>query len=136
MNKDGPIPEHRPELGPCWIWTGYCSKKGYGAMPVDGRARGTHRLAYELLVGPIPDGLQIDHLCRVPACCNPAHLEAVTSRENTVRGVSHNGLKTHCKHGHPFDAANTYVTRRGKRWCRACGKERKASKRTQIKETA
>ena len=82
---------------------------------------GAHRFAYELLIGPIPDGLQIDHLCRVPLCVNVAHLEPVTNRVNTVRGKA--GLrqrtKTHCPRGHAYDAANTRLYKGG-RYCRAC----------------
>lgn len=97
-------------------------------MRVDGKQRYAHRLAYEWAVGPIPPGAQIDHLCREPRCINPDHLEAVTQRENIVRGESPsavNARKTHCLHGHEFTPENTY--RRpddGNRQCRACANER------------
>ncbi|MEU7240240.1 HNH endonuclease signature motif containing protein [Streptomyces sparsogenes] len=84
-----------------------------------------HRFAYETLVGPIPEHLQLDHLCRVRHCVNPDHLEPVSSRENTRRGRSQagiNGRKTHCQKGHPFDSANTYVWK-GSRACRTCRSE-------------
>jgi hypothetical protein len=72
----------------CWLWDGYISTTGYGSIKFQGRIGSVHRLSYESFVGPIPEGLQIDHLCRVRACCNPEHLEPVTSRENTIRGFA------------------------------------------------
>lgn len=86
----------------CWIWAGYISAKGYGRMRTQSGPQqtiGAHRVAYELLVGPIPEGLTIDHLCRNRGCVNPEHLEVVTQRENTRRGKSPAGVnaqKTHC----------------------------------------
>jgi len=74
-----------PETG-CWIWCGTQSRNEYGRVYHDGKRRQAHRVVYELLVGAIPQGLVLDHLCRVRCCCNPAHLEAVTVRENTHRG--------------------------------------------------
>lgn len=110
----------------CWIWTGPCAK-GYGRVSVreagSRRSMQIHRYAYEQLVGPIPDGLQLDHLCRNRACCNPAHLEPVTSRENTLRGtnqVARQAAATHCVHGHEFTPENTYVEPGGRRKCRTC----------------
>jgi hypothetical protein len=113
----------------CWLWTAALSQAGYGAFGaerVNGRNRfvHAHRFAYELLVGPIPEGLQLDHLCRNRACCNPAHLEPVTLRENLMRGntvAARNSIKTHCKHGHPFDLENTRIDpRTGNRACWTC----------------
>lgn len=122
----------------CWLWTGAPDSNGYGRLHVGGVQYLTHRLAYELMFAPIPDGLQIDHLCRVRLCVNPWHLEPVTSRVNTIRGEAGSAVarrqlaKTHCKQGHPFDEANTYLTgRTGKteRACRTCrtiwGRERR-----------
>lgn len=107
----------------CWLWTG-AKIKDYGIIHVRGRKNvRTHRVAYELLVGPVPDGLELDHLCRNPPCCNPAHLEAVSHKVNSLRGESpwaRNARKTHCKRGHPFDEANTYVRTTGDRACRKC----------------
>lgn len=107
----------------CWLWTGP-KANGYGRLYVGGKrwAMQAHRFAYELLVGPIPPGWQIDHLCRNPVCVNPSHMEPVTSRENTLRGVgptAQNAKRTHCIHGHPFDAANTLLVH-GHRDCRTC----------------
>ncbi|MFJ1995270.1 HNH endonuclease signature motif containing protein [Streptomyces asiaticus] len=106
----------------CWLWTGRLNRSGYAEMKVNGRYRMAHRVAYEELVGPIPDGLQLDHLCRIRHCLNPAHLEPVTSAENTRRSPLRNEIKTHCKKGHPYSAGNTYVWR-GHRHCRICKSE-------------
>lgn len=105
----------------CWLWTGSVDGPGYGKISADGVLIGAHRVAYQLFVGPIPAGLHLDHLCRVRACVNPAHLEPVTHRENTRRGGPYNARaqQTHCKRGHPFDEDNTYLWRRS-RHCRAC----------------
>jgi hypothetical protein len=87
------------------------------------RRLSAHRLVYEHLVGPVPDGLVLDHLCRNRGCCRPSHCEPVTPRENVMRGEGLaviNAAKTHCKHGHEFTAANTYINKRGNRNCRAC----------------
>lgn len=85
VNKSGPVPEHRPELGPCWLWTG-CVQR-YGRIKLEGtkRVAFAHRVSYEWAKGPVPDGLELDHLCRVTACVNPDHLEAVTHSENELR---------------------------------------------------
>lgn len=85
IDQDGPTPEHAPHLGPCWLYTGRLSVDGYARFGVDGRQTFVHRFAYELLVGPIPDGLTIDHLCFVTYCQNPAHMEPVTRAENASR---------------------------------------------------
>ena len=106
----------------CWIWTGTILDNGYGQVRLDGRRWLVHRLFYESFIGPIPEGMQLDHLCRVRACVNPNHLEPVTGRENLMRGrtkAAMNATKTHCIHGHPFNEANTYRWRGG-RGCRIC----------------
>ncbi len=87
VDKNGPIPATRPDLGPCWIWTGYIHEKtGYGQFGVRAGTRLTHRIAYQYAVGPIPAGRHLDHLCRRRACCRPTHLEPVSPRENIWRG--------------------------------------------------
>lgn len=116
------------QRGECWEWTGSLGNSGYGRYWSNGRSRLSHRAAYEELIGPIPDGWQLDHLCRNTRCVNPLHLEPVTPRENTLRGIGPsaiNARKTHCRRGHEFSDENTAswgVKRR--RWCRACAIER------------
>lgn len=108
--------------GFCWLWEGYVSKEGYGYSTFEGKGRIAHRHVYELLVGPIPKGLQLDHLCRVRNCVNPDHLEPVTPRENLMRGFTHarsNSEKTHCAQGHEYNEANTYYDKT-QRSCKAC----------------
>ena len=106
----------------CWVWQRARDMHGYGVIQVRGKALGAHRVAYEIVKGPIPEGLTIDHLCRTRACINPDHLEAVTNRENILRGegfAAINARKTHCLRGHAFTEANTYQ-HRDERCCRAC----------------
>lgn len=116
----------------CWLWTAFCDKHGYAKFSVGGRTRRAHRFAFERFVGPIPEGYEIDHLCRNRSCVNPAHMEAVTPRVNGYRSFSPMGVnhrKTHCPYGHPYDAANTYLTpREGSRQCRECKNARNAAR--------
>jgi hypothetical protein len=114
-----------PESG-CWVYLGNLSKRGYGQIFWRQKNYQVHRLVYELMVQPIPDGLVIDHKCRVHSCCNPAHLEPVTNRVNVLRGVglsAMNAQKTHCLQGHPLTGDNLYrsTVKRGVRRCRLCG---------------
>ncbi len=109
----------------CWLWRGATNGQGYGVIGVDGHQRYAHRLSYELFVGPIPDGLELDHLCRTPACVNPAHLEPVTHQENIRRGFEARGPLTHCTRGHAFDEVNTYVSPIGFRSCRQCARDKR-----------
>lgn len=110
----------------CWEWQRPLGANGYGYLASEhGTNVLAHRVSYELNVGPIPVGLQIDHLCRNRACVNPAHLEPVTQRENILRGTAptaENARKTHCIRGHEFTPENTYTppSRPGVRNCRAC----------------
>jgi len=106
----------------CWVWQGSKATGGYGSAGHRGRTVLVHRLMWQLVRGPIPEGLTLDHLCRNTACCNPAHLEPVTNRENILRGSSFaavNARKTHCKHGHALTPENTYRGAKG-RICRTC----------------
>ena len=117
------IPE--PNSG-CWLWTASVDGKGYGHMRANGKTVGAHRIAHELYKGPIPDGLEIDHLCRVPSCVNPDHLEAVTRSVNAKRGTQgeHTAAKmlakTHCPRGHPYSGNNLKIGSKGERRCRIC----------------
>jgi hypothetical protein len=115
-----------PQQGGCWYWTGARDWKGYGVTHWFGQQLMAHRVVYEFLVGPIPEGLHVDHLCSVPRCVNPDHLEPVTAQENNRRSMSRsavNARKTACHRGHDFTPENTYVNPRGQRQCRACGAE-------------
>lgn len=131
--KSHPIGYIQRESG-CWEWQGAKGPLGYGRwMPKGGKMSLAHRVMYERHKGPIPAGLSLDHLCRNPSCVNPDHLEAVTHRENCLRGIAPvavNAVKTHCANGHPFDAFNTYIRPdTGTRQCKACGPIRKRRKR-------
>lgn len=113
----------------CWIWVGYCRPHGYGAIRFRGKRTSAHRVAYILLKGEVPNGLTLDHLCRVRCCVNPDHLDPVTIKTNVLRGISPtavNASRTFCKHGHPFDEINTKrkIDFKGKpfRQCRACNR--------------
>ena len=117
----------------CWEWTGKIASNGYGHTTIKGKCLLAHRAFYSHAKGEIPEGLTIDHLCRNKRCVNPDHLEAVTSRENTLRAsnapAAMNHVKTHCKRGHELSGANLYLRQRGcrtERWCRKCNAERQA----------
>lgn len=128
----------------CWRWTGAGKGNGYGIAAHGNRVVSTHRIAYEIFVGPIAAGLEVDHLCHgwdntcvggktCPhrRCVNPEHLEAIPGPENRRRGQGFAGRQsrqTHCIHGHQFDDANTLLVN-GHRNCRTCGRERKAQER-------
>ncbi|WP_063750263.1 HNH endonuclease signature motif containing protein [Kitasatospora cheerisanensis] len=119
--------------GDCWLWKGHKNAEGYAWTHAAGHHRLVHRFSYEALVGPIPVGFQIDHLCKVRHCVNPAHLEAVTPKVNVQRSTSANRRKTHCPQGHPYDEANTYrPPGRTARACRACRNGKKSIRRNQI----
>lgn len=107
----------------CWVWTG-AATKGYGQFKLGGRQYAAHRLSYEAHVGPIPEGLVIDHLCRNTLCVNHEHMEPVTNAENIRRGLvgENQRSKTHCPQGHPYDEENTYRVAGGRK-CRICKRE-------------
>lgn len=115
----------------CWIWLRAKRPEGYGTLDaaVEGKKYQTHaahRVSYIVFRGPIPSGLEIDHLCRQPSCINPDHLEVVTRRENVLRSRSFaaiNSRKKSCKSGHPLSGENLYLRPNGARVCRTCQRE-------------
>lgn len=119
-------------LTPCWIWGGYTGNGGYGQVLVDSSRRkgNVHRVAYEHIIGPVPKGLLLDHLCRVPACLNPDHLEPVTCRENIRRGIK-GVLTTHCPQNHEYTPENTSWQRHARgisRRCKTCHREKERAR--------
>lgn len=136
VNRNGPMWNGTP----CWLWIGAIKDQGYGNFKdSSGKTRTAHCVSYEQLVGPIPTGLELDHLCRVLNCVNPGHLEPVTKTENCLRGVSFaaiNARKTHCNHGHEFNEANTYIGPNKDRACKACHSRISRNRRARIKAQA
>lgn len=116
--------------GDCWLWTRATSSRGYGHVWWEGKLRPAHR-AYLIELGyDVPDGMDVDHLCRVHGCCNPAHLEVVTHKVNIQRGETGKWARgDYCKHGHEFTPQNTYITTAGHRQCREC---HRAANRTRV----
>lgn len=132
VTKNGPIPDHAPHLGPCWIWTKALDRKGYGVATIipteerTSRTIGAHRMSYILTYGFAPEGMDLDHLCRVHACVRPSHLEPVTHRENVLRGESimaDQVKRTHCPKGHHYEGNNLIIDNGGRK-CRTCVQER------------
>jgi hypothetical protein len=119
--------EHVEWTPTCWIWKGV-REGGYGGIYDRKQRYQAHRISYMLHVGPIPEGLVIDHLCRNTRCVNPDHLEAVTEQVNILRGLGTSSVfarKTHCKYGHEFTPENTYIHKsRNSRVCRTCNREK------------
>src|SRR5512146_2388745 len=102
-DKAGPVPAHRPDLGPCWIWMRSKTSPGYAQAYIEGKNRTVHRWLYQRIMGPIPAHLTLDHLCRVRHCVNPGHLEPVSRGENVLRGESPSAQanrQTTCSEGH------------------------------------
>jgi hypothetical protein len=137
MDKEAP--------GGCWQWLGCLKNGGYGAFSLHYKTYGAHRFVYEFLVGPIPDGLQLDHLCRNRGCVNPAHLEPVTQQDNMLRGAApaaQLAKQTHCKRGHPWTEENTQLYTSPKRnlpyrrcrICRRIGAEAQTQRRREARE--
>ncbi len=109
----------------CWLWTATKSHNGYGQFYFNGKLIYSHRFVYQVMIGDIPKGLDLDHLCRVRNCVNPDHLEPVTRQENLSRGkINQHKNKTHCKRGHKFTNENTRITTKGSRQCLNCVKMR------------
>lgn len=125
----------RADAAACWVWTGYRDRHGYGEFhktvaPKQRKKIRAHRMAYELLVGPIPNDCELDHLCRNKACVNPSHLEPVTHAVNMRR---YSESVTHCKYGHEYTPENTYLHPKGSRDCRACWQRERAERRKRQK---
>lgn len=115
----------------CWLWTGKVNNSGYGTLTVRSQKKPIHRFSYELFNGDIPEGLEIDHLCRVRACVNPAHLEAVTHRENVLRGktwAADHVSRTHCPKGHELVAPNLVKSEKSRK-CKKCTYARNEARR-------
>lgn len=108
----------------CWLWTAQKTAAGYGMSWIGKDCKYSHRQSYEYLIGPIPEGLELDHLCRNPICCNPAHLDPVTHKENMRRAVRQKyRVKNTCKEGHDWgNPKNVYFRRNGTRWCAECNR--------------
>jgi HNH endonuclease len=131
LDKNGPVPEKRPDLGHCWIYMGSrnSSESAYPIARENGRKVYIHRFAYEHYREPIPPGKELHHLCENPACCNPWHTEVLTHKEHHRQHpdrwaviASIGRSKTECAHGHPFSPENTYRDKKGRRCCRACAR--------------
>lgn len=120
------VEQHARMASACWTWVGSYDWEGYGQSNRKGQVLKAHRMAWLALVGPIPDDLQLDHLCRLRACIRPAHLDPVTQRENILRGIgpsARNARKTLCDSGHPLSDSNLRITSCGKRECVECRRE-------------
>jgi hypothetical protein len=109
------------KTGDCWLWENP-KKSGYGEIKIDGKMEKAHIISYRMDIGPVPKGLELDHLCRNRSCVRPDHLEAVTHIVNVRRGLAgaYNKIKTNCRNGHPFSGENLRIRPNGKRNCRAC----------------
>ena len=128
VDKNGPLWKETV----CWEWLGGKYPTGYGRFALGDKYVYAHRFAYESLIGTIPPGLPIDHLCRNRPCVNPAHMEPVTNKVNILRGQGWGAVHaraTHCPQGHPYDLLNTLVDRRGYRECKICRNARARAKR-------
>ena len=125
------------DSGNCWEWIGYKNPDGYGRMSFNGKMPRTHRFIYEYFNGSITNGLELDHTCKNRFCANPKHLEAVTHKENILRGTSFaslNSIKTHCPKGHEYSLANTYHHPTGSRQCRTCHRDYEGKRRYRLNQ--
>lgn len=129
--------------GDCWRFTGALNSGGYGVIGRGGRGAGNalvHRLTYEFFIGDIPEGLDIDHLCRNRWCCNPWHLDPVTRIVNVARGLRATGYgpreRTHCAQGHDFTPDNTWTRPNGARRCKACERHQSENRKSRKREAA
>jgi hypothetical protein len=127
VDKDGPVPEGRADLGPCWLWTGHHSTRGYGYFWGNGKEIIAARFAYESEYGKVPEGLELDHLCKTPPCIRPSHLEPVTHKVNVLRGEGVSAMfarRTHCARGHDLTIEGAFYYARTKngfsRRCKRC----------------
>lgn len=132
VNKNGPIPEHCPELGRCWVWTKGLNGTGYGDFSAGSKRISAHKWSYEAAKGPVPTGLELDHLCRNRLCVNPEHMEPVTHAENMRRAAA---ARTHCPQRHEYTAANTGYSC-GDRYCRTCHRDRSRNYKRRKREEA
>lgn len=138
------IQERIDKTGDHWIWTGVQTHDGYGIVVINNRKWRIHRYVYTVLVGPIPDGHDIDHiqddgLCGVRLCCKPEHLRPLSHRENIAASTNHVAakmLQTHCIHGHEFTEKNTKIRKNGTRECRRCKNLRAAVARAEKRDAA
>jgi hypothetical protein len=138
--------KHSTDENGCWLWTGGIAPHGYGIFWFEGKSVSAHRWSWERANGPVPDGLELDHLCRVRHCVNPEHLEPVTRAENHRRGLSdaaaraRQQAKTHCPQGHPYSGDNLIKRPGDRRGCRTCqsgeGRRAIAAKRAAAEEAA
>jgi hypothetical protein len=128
------IPE--PNSG-CWLWIGAPKNDlGYGSFWFNNKTTAAHRVSFTALIGEVPAGLQLDHLCRTPQCVNPAHLEAVTQYVNMMRGYGWGAVSaraTHCPMGHAYNGENLFISKQGGRVCRTCTRAGNAEREAKLK---
>jgi len=132
VNKNGAIPKKCPDLGPCWIWLSN-SRGGYGLFKIKQKNKQAHRVAYELLIGPLSQNDDLHHICEVKICCNPYHMQKVRPINHPGAGPEFQRSKTHCPRGHEYTVENTYVFGNNFRACRICAKERSQKRYSDLK---